>query len=167
MGYEEVKKLGKENILVDDGEISEIVVHSFEKLQEITLPKNYVNFIIQHDGASLYADVFDYFDTPRQSVTSNSIAFTKFEQIEGDTNDLLEQNEESEDPPYFEKGLIPFGENGGGDFICFDYRQNPKTDNPPIILWSHDVENNSQRISFIANNFEEFINMLYESNDED
>lgn len=165
MGDEEVKKLGKENILVDDGKISEIVVHSFEKLQGITLPKNYVNFIIQHDGASLYADVFDYFDTPRQSVTSNSIAFIKFEKIGRFIEGLLEESVDDKD--YFYKNLIPFGDNGGGDFICFDYRKNPKTDNPPIILWSHDVENNSQRISFIANNFEEFINMLYESNDED
>ncbi|MDR1488613.1 MAG: SMI1/KNR4 family protein [Holosporales bacterium] len=74
---------------------------------------------------------------------------------------LLRQNDSEDDYIYFEERLIPFGDTGGGDFICFDYR-NHDGDNPPIILWTHDVYDNSKRISFIANNFEEFINMLHE-----
>ena len=64
----------------------------------------------------------------------------------------------------FEDGLIPFGENGGGDYICFDYRNDKTTDNPPIVIWNHDM-GLKHRVVFIANNFEEFINMLHEPED--
>ena len=64
----------------------------------------------------------------------------------------------------FEDGLIPFGENGGGDMICFDYRNDKTTDNPPIVIWNHDM-GLKHRVVFIANNFDEFINMLHEPED--
>ena len=48
--------------------------------------------------------------------------------------------------------------------ICFDYRKNQTTDNPPIVIWNHDM-GLEHRVVFIANNFEEFINMLHEPED--
>lgn len=67
-------------------------------------------------------------------------------------------------PEFFPKGVIAFAENGGGDFMCFDYRVDEESRDPQIILWRHgtDLE---KSISFIANNFEEFLNMLEEPND--
>ncbi len=38
------------------------------------------------------------------------------------------------------RDLIIFGGEGCGDYICFDYRKNQKTDNPPIVYWKHDAE---------------------------
>ena len=61
---------------------------------------------------------------------------------------------------FFSKWLIPFGDNGGGDLICFDYRSDHTTNNPPIAIWNHYLEF-KHRTVFIANNFEEFINMLH------
>ncbi|MEV9615620.1 hypothetical protein [Aliarcobacter butzleri] len=52
--------------------------------------------------------------------------------------------------------------------MCFNYRDNPRTDNPKIVLVYHDdyIENEDGTshmvVNFVANSFEEFIDMLYE-----
>ena len=62
-------------------------------------------------------------------------------------------------PEFFPKGLVAFGEDGGGDFICFDYREGKDNPNPPIVYWRHDA-NEGEDVSFIAKDFETFIGML-------
>lgn len=64
-------------------------------------------------------------------------------------------------PEFFPKNLIAFGENGGENKICFDYRQDQATDNPPVVYWisSHDI---GEDVSFLANNFMEFLAILRE-----
>ena len=89
----------------------------------------------------------------------------KVEEIQ-DQIDIVKSGEEPDWPiEYrFEDGLIPFGDNGGGDMICFDYRHDKTTNNPPIVIWNHDM-GFDHRVVFVANNFEEFINMLHEPED--
>ena len=36
---------------------------------------------------------------------------------------------------FFPKNLVAFGRDRGGNKICFDYRLNPTTDNPPVVYW--------------------------------
>jgi hypothetical protein len=137
-----------------------------EKIQNVILPKLYVDFISKHNGARLEIDEFDYDDPNiKTGNNSNSIAFEKIETIQKSI-ELLKYDEEPDlDIKYrFEDGLIPFGDNGGGDMICFDYRNDRTTDNPPIVIWNHDM-GFEHRVVFIANNFEEFINMLHEPED--
>jgi hypothetical protein len=173
MGKQRMKNLEKENILLDYGEVNLRQINELEEKLDISLPKLYVDFITKHNGASIFVRIFDYSDPSREGrKTSNSIAFVKFEEIENDIESLLKQTTEDENDPnlfkfyhYFHKWLVPFGENGGGDFICFDYRENHDTYDPKIIFWRHDAWDPSERISFIANNFEEFVNMLYEPED--
>lgn len=45
--------------------------------------------------------------------------------------------------------------------ICLDYRKDKTTDDSPIVIWNHDI-GLKHRIVSIANDFEEFINMLHE-----
>jgi hypothetical protein len=72
-----------------------------------------------------------------------------------------------EDPPAcFPENLVAFGTNGSGNMICFDYRSDPTTDNPPIVYWDHGAYI-GEDVSFLANNFEEFIQMLRESDEGD
>jgi len=58
-----------------------------------------------------------------------------------------------------ERGIIPFGITGFGDYICFDYRADPKTDNPPVVYWAHEF-NEGEDVIPLAPNFEEFLDML-------
>jgi hypothetical protein len=160
-----MKNLEKENVFTDYGEISVDYIKSLERDMNIKLPEKYVQFIIKYNGAHLNTDAFDYND-PNISTRKNrgSIAFEKAETIRS-TIDLIQSGEEPDWPTNyrFENGLIPFGDNGGGDLICFDYRNDRTTDNPHIVIWYH--EGPDYNPVFIANNFEEFINMLHEPED--
>jgi hypothetical protein len=34
------------------------------------------------------------------------------------------------------RGVVPFAEDGGGNLLCFNYRQD--FDRPSVVFWSHD-----------------------------
>ena len=57
---------------------------------------------------------------------------------------------------YVADGVLPFAEDGGGNFTCFDYRQDRNTTSPPVVFWFHeqDEESNCHQL---ASSFEEFI----------
>lgn len=167
-----MKNLEESNILVDYGKINISQINALEKKRRIKLPNEYCRFIVNHNGASLYVDSFDFYDKVYKRNSSECIAFMKVEKIEKTVEILLNQSTNDEYCSdifkfykYFNNRLIPFGDTGGGDLICFDYRQCYDC-SPPIVLWCHDsCEENWNRISFIANNFEEFVNMLHEPKD--
>ena len=163
-----MKNLELSNIRCDEGKISETFIKQIEKKYNISLPVSYSSFIIEHNGACLFARIFDYQD-PNIGVykrNSSSIAFESVEDILFHIENIKAGEEPDWDDMYkFEDGLIPFGDNGGGDMICFDYRKDRSTDNPPIVIWNHDM-GLEHRVVFIANNFEEFINMLHKCEDE-
>lgn len=166
MGESKIKNLSQINIIRDYGAININVITVIEKTHKVYLPKMYVSFIAQHNGARILSRTFDYAD-PNSSDGRNAdaIAFDRVETIQN----TIEAIKSGEDPDWdikyrFEDGLIPFGDNGGGDMICFDYRNDRTTNNPPIVIWNHDM-GLEHRVVFIANNFEEFINMLHEPDD--
>jgi hypothetical protein len=79
------------------------------------------------------------------------------------STDLSEETVEQYlfDPPeFFPENLVSFAGDGGGNLICFDYRATKE--NPPIVFWCHD-DSEGEDVHFVANSFEEFINMLHES----
>jgi hypothetical protein len=168
MGDKKVKKLEKENVRRDEGKISDSFLEKLEIAHDIRLPRTYSTFITKHNGARLKADVFDY-DDPNSGNGKNAdgIAFINVTKIEEIISDLVGLNFQDPDwPNLFENGLIPFGDNGGGDMICFDYREDRSTNNPPIVIWNHDM-GLKHRVVFVANNFEYFINMLHEPEDDE
>ena len=159
-----MKNLEVSNIRRDEGEASNAFIKQIEALYNVKLPVIYSNFIIEHNGACLFARIFDYQDpnVGNNKVNSNAIAFESVEDIPFHIENIKSGEESNWPIQYkFEDGLIPFGDNGGGDMICFDYRKDRTTDNPPIVIWNHDM-GLEHRVVFIANNFEEFINMLHE-----
>jgi len=165
VGDGKMRNLSSKNIIRDEGRISIEVVRKLEKIYNLVLPEKYVNFITIHNGARILARIFDYFDPNIGRKNSNAVYFDKVKKIQ-DSITLLKCDEEPDWPiEYrFEDGVIPFGDNGGGDMICFDYRKNRTTDNPPIVIWNHDM-GLEHRVVFIAKNFEEFVDMLHEPED--
>ena len=161
-GTKIMQKLSNENVLVDYGTVDIKQIRMLEENFAVIFPKKYTEFIIIHNGASLIIDSFDFYDHDLAQQNNASIAFIPLEKIAMFTEWLLRESENDTD--YFSQKLIPFGDDGGGNFMCFDYRKH-EANNPPIVYWNHSVYENSKRISFIANNFEEFINMLHEPRD--
>ncbi len=92
---------------------------------------------------------------------SGLAAFLSFDLKDKDVNIVAYY----EDPPeYFPEGLIAFGSTGGSSMICFDYRNGKDNLNPPIVYWDSGIEEN-QGISYLADNFDDFMDMLYEPED--
>tara|TARA_B000000565_G_scaffold216995_3_gene170798 strand:- start:1147 stop:1674 length:528 start_codon:yes stop_codon:yes gene_type:complete len=63
-------------------------------------------------------------------------------------------------PEGFEEGLITFAVDPFGNYFCFDYRQDPKTENPPVVFWNHEGAGTEQAVSYLAKDFEAFLDML-------
>ena len=56
--------------------------------------------------------------------------------------------------------LIPIAALYGGDFLCLNYVEDP--DNPNICIWYHEESYELEpSLEFVANNFTEFLAMLY------
>jgi hypothetical protein len=53
--------------------------------------------------------------------------------------------------------IIPFADDGGGDMMCLDYRQDP--DHPKVVYWAHEEEKDTS-IFPLADTFTEFLAML-------
>ena len=57
--------------------------------------------------------------------------------------------------------VIPFAEDPGGSFFCFDFRSG--SDNPPVVYWPHDVR--PIVLIPVAENFELMLEKLYPPSD--
>jgi hypothetical protein len=54
--------------------------------------------------------------------------------------------------------VIPFATDGGGDYMCFDYRD-PMLTIPTIVYWNHE-ESPELSLTYLASCFEDFLAML-------
>ncbi len=146
------------------GKVSEEKFSFLEEKMGVKLPKSYKENIKDCDGGYPLKSIFKYYSNYFEEISEGSIgAFIRIDNPEG-ANLLSDYYKK---PELFPEGLIAFGENGGGDFICFDYRQGKDNLDPPIVYWFHEVAGTGKDVSFIAKNFEEFIGMLYTDEDED
>ena len=160
-----MRNLAVENIGMSSGKVSRKFILAIENAIKVILPIHYVDFIVRYNEATLVARIFSYQDPNIHGINSNALHFSNVKEILQTIKNLKSGEEPDWPIEYrFEDGLIPFGENGGGDYICFDYRHDKTTDNPPIVIWNHDM-GLKHRVVFVANNFEEFINMLHEPED--
>lgn len=126
-------------------------------------PKQFLGLLQISNGGSIDYS-FNYYDVQLKELISSDIG-SVFAFNSG--RDCINLEDEYNCPPeFFPKNLVAFAENGGGDMVCFDYRTDSKTDNPPIVYWRHDADIGKD-VSFVANNFEEFIKMLEVPDDEE
>ncbi|HDR1266785.1 TPA: SMI1/KNR4 family protein, partial [Pasteurella multocida] len=93
------------------------------------------------------------------------IGFDSFEtELNPDPQDIRRQYI-YDDPIYGYEHVYSFGSTGEGHFICFDYRDDPKGDEPKICIVIHDEydEKTGKHLLFpVAENFEAFLDMLYD-----
>ncbi|MGN6670334.1 MAG: SMI1/KNR4 family protein [Candidatus Nucleicultricaceae bacterium] len=153
----------QENIQwLDAGKIiNRETISDWENKAGIKLPQIYVQLIQNHDGGTPIKEDFKYFDNAFQKTRVSGIgAFISFQ-----PEDKFNMLHYFQDPPeFFPKGLIAFASTGGGDFICFDYRDGKSNSDPDIVLWDHEADIGKD-VSFVAKNFEEFMSILEEPED--
>lgn len=148
---------------MDEGvSLSSDIITAIEKKLGILFPPLFKEIIRFHNGGTPQKDSFYYFDEFLFRKTGSGIG--GFIPLVHDQYSSIESLAFSP-PEFFPEGLIAFAETGGGDFICFDYRQGKDNSDPPIVYWSHGADIGKD-VSFLAKNFEEFLKMLEESEEE-
>ena len=166
------KKWGRFTIRYDDGKIDEWYIEEFEKKYNICLPKTYKELMLEHNGVRFEEDNFDFINSRGQE-DGREFLFDSFGEKEKG-KELIYDDQHVSNPDYYGvPGLIGFGSTAEGDTVCFDYRDNPKTCEPKVVLLVHDEYDDMpdgtshMHIEPIANSFDEFLDMLYEFKDED
>ncbi len=163
--------MGIENLIIcdDEGVIEKKIVLDMAKDLGIIFPKSYVEFISQHNAAELENDHFSFFDKANNEYTEHGSigAFYGFGYSCYDSKSI----ESAQDfDIYGYENVVAFAHSFGSDYICFDYRHNPMTDEPKIIYMDYesvDKETGKMVISHIADSFDEFCDMLYQWNDDE
>jgi hypothetical protein len=141
-----------------EGIVCDSRIDFIESILGYKLPQLYIKLIKSCDGGAPKKDEFKYYNNYRGKISMSCIG--SFLQL--NDNDSLSFFGYFSDPPeFFPQGLVAFADTGGGDLICFDYRQDKDNLDPPIVYWFHEVAGTGKDVSFIAKNFEEFIGMLY------
>ena len=126
----------------------------------ISLPKKFCDLMIECDSGIPIQTNFCYYDVFHKKLISHSLGgFLGFENTDYNLLDVYHNP-----PEFFPKDLVPFAETGSGDYICFDYRLDRRSLDPEIVLWRHGADIGKD-VSFVAKNFEEFINILEEPKD--
>jgi|GEM_PF-3262237 len=143
------------------GRVEPSILKQLEDKYKITLPLLFKHFISQFNNARLFQNVFEFqledYGTIKRDVTF--IDFT-ISNIATDM-DMLQQ-------VWGNQGYFPFGETAGGDYICFDFREQLKTHELPVVNIIHDLhdDNGIPTVCTISSNFREFLNALYTTEDE-
>lgn len=155
----------------DKGEVDIKIIEEYEKLIGYKFPKKYKSLLSKHNGLYPERESFLYYNEVLKTEDGNGIYFYFFKE-----NNQYELGDSSSSMVYFflededmPNHLVPFGGTGNGDIICFDYREDIKSDNPKIVLLHHDAayDDGSLIISFLSNSFEEFMDSLYKYQDDE
>ncbi len=120
------------------------------------LPESFYKLVKNNDGGDIYPKNFEYFDVGIENYRIGFISKVNSINSQETESILKDYYEPPEDLP---KGLVVFADSGER-LLCFDYRNDPDTDNPPIVMWSLG-EVAGKDISYVANDFDSFLDMLY------
>ena len=144
--------------IASGGSVERAVIGRYGEQINVKLPKQYVEIALENNGAHPTFDVFDI--KGREEAVLDS---------------LLEFNPEA-GPDIFQyydifksnsgiDRVLPFARDPFGNLICFDYRETDS--NPPIVFWDHEADSDAgeESLKFVANSFDEFLDMLYEPDD--
>lgn len=134
--------MGIEKISIED-------IEKIEKQYYIVLPEQYKKLMLKYNGYAL---------EPCKIVVYDKIeGINTFLNINNDEYGVIATHKIIEDR--IGKEIIPFAEEGGGCYFCFDYRE--CKENPPIVFFDSDVSK-CRCIINVSNSFEEFMNSLIE-----
>ncbi|WP_420002146.1 SMI1/KNR4 family protein [Acinetobacter sp. LF10] len=152
----------------DNGRNSLDEIHRVQSELGYNLPKNYISLMQKHDALEPIENIFDFTNVYDQA-DNRDINFFSFKENYLGGSILSEQENVSDLNNYGIENLVVFGRCANGDYICFDYRDNPKSSEPKIVLVYHDDfidyddGKSTMVVNFVADNFDEFMKSLYES----
>ncbi|HEU4321849.1 MAG TPA: SMI1/KNR4 family protein [Roseiflexaceae bacterium] len=153
MEHNNLEWIDSHHIIGDD------VIRQVEQELAVTFPPDFVEYAKRYHGGRPTINSFDYIDENNNLITNGFEVLISF-----DLNykwNIVRQNKQP--PEELPKGVIIFGINGGGGYMCFDYRS--RKEYPPIVFWSHDSFS-AETVIPLADTFLDFLGMLYEDSDD-
>jgi hypothetical protein len=167
----------KVNLLYSSGSVGLEIINGVEKRLKLRFSKKYVEHICQNGHSGLTRDTFDFKNiyeanyiwsyTIKNGIDTRDFGFYSYKP----TLHYLTQIENSQNfDIYGHEYLVAFGNTANGDYVCFDYRHDPNTDEPKVVLMFHDAYDdvtNKMLICPVAESFEAFMDSLYEYKDEE
>lgn len=146
-------------IVWDDGRnITPNEISEFESKLGIALPNDYKDVIKNYDGGTPNLPAID-FGGMIEKVFTGLIPLMRPNEYNDPITEIIARYKGR-----FPEGVIPFGDDPFGNMYCFDYRKNTL---PIIVYWDHEMGVNEEgQFCIVANNFTDFLNMLYEQEDE-
>ena len=150
-------------IFDDEGPVDISIIEKFEKQIGYSLPVSYKELLSKHNALYPEEGSFDF--VFKEKSNTHSFVFLGY----GDEVESYEQISRSQQTEYCYEHIVVFGETPNGDYICFDYRADPTTNNPPVVVMLHDYpdENDMMMVCPVADNFEAFIDSLYKWEDDE
>lgn len=161
-----------ENVEVyrDYGSVGPMEIGAFEVGVGIKLPKSYKALIRQHNALRPEKSMFRFINRfhnefwpyrlNSDGTDSRDISFYGFGTHVPDYA-LIDDAQDFD--VFGHDHVIAFGCCANGDHICFDYRHDPATDEPHVVMMFHDGYDDAHKmlISHVANSFDEFLALLY------
>ena len=143
----------------DHGPVDLKEIENFEKLIGYRFPEIYRDILSKHNALYPRTPDFKFFDRVSGQHIFRDVTFYGF----GDSLPTYLQIDRAQDmDAYGHEGLVIFGTSANGDYVCFDYSSDPRTDNPKVVAMFHDYpdENDKMLVNFVASSFEEFLDLL-------
>lgn len=157
-------------IRYDNGVANSQDIAQFELQFKSKLPKDFKSFSLAHNAARLVKSSFEFLNKHatdyvwhykiENGIDSRDISFYGFG---AELPDYLQIEQAQDFDVYGHDHVIAFGSSANGDYICFDYRHDPTTDTPRVVVMFHDAYDSNRKmlICDVANSFEEFMDSLY------
>ena len=143
------------------GDINNIL--KFQSIFNITLPNTYRELMTRYNNPKFEQDTFNFYDPYHERESLASFGFDGFNsQYENIYNQFIYSDEDGYENVY------SFAHTSEGNWLCFDYRDCPTTSEPKISLVIHDEYNDEigkWLILPVANNFDDFLDSLYDFNE--
>ncbi|MGH1485265.1 MAG: SMI1/KNR4 family protein [Cellvibrionaceae bacterium] len=142
------------------GNIDQITL--FEKKVGLIFPDSYKNIVSKYNGAyPASKDSFEFYNKLlKEKMVIDSGMFLPFGKVEK-SNETMNIKWDHK-PENFSEELLIFSALGNGDFLCFDYRKEPNSNRPSIVVFHQEGNDLSESISPVSNNFDDFLDLLFE-----
>jgi len=143
---------------------TDALLHEREVAWRVKLPDDYKEFIKKENGIIPSKRYFHFGNNEKVIDRFLAILAISGEKTE-EAYDIGVASTQLEGRIVFDEDnvgmqLIPIAALYGGDFLCLNYVEDP--DNPNICIWYHEESYELEpSLEFVANNFTEFLAMLY------
>ena len=146
------------DIYRDYGQVDISIIEEFEKTLGLRLPDLYKKLLSRHDAFIPEKNIFD-FQVNNESHSSD-VNFLGFGE---NLNNYKSIRSGQEYDDYAYEKIVVIGRAANGDYICFDYRENLETSDPPMVIMLHDYpdENDKMLVCGVADSFQVFMDSLH------